>query len=86
MDKIKVYGTRWSPECHRVRQVLSGHNIIYDWVDIDRDEEACAYVEKVNGGYKSVPTIIFPDGSMLIEPDNEILQKKLDDFNNDPAP
>jgi len=78
MDKVKMYGTRWCPDCLRVKQVFSRNKITYDWIDIEQDTDACAYVEKVNGGYKSVPTILFPDGSVLVEPDNAALQQKID--------
>ena len=77
MDKIKMYGTRWCPDCLRAKQVFTRQNIAYDWIDIEQDAAACAYVEKINGGFKSVPTILFPDGSTLVEPDNATLQKKL---------
>ena len=77
MEQIKVYGTKWCPDCVRVKQVFSRHNIKYTWIDIEQDEQACAYVEKVNGGYQSVPTIVFPDGSVLVEPSNDALEKKL---------
>jgi mycoredoxin len=36
-----------------------------------------AYVQEVNGGYRSVPTIVFPDGSVLVEPSNARLEEKL---------
>lgn len=77
MENIKMYGTRWCPDCLRAKQFFSRNNISYDWIDIEQDDKACAYVEKVNGGFKSVPTILFPDGSVLVEPDNAALQKKL---------
>ena len=80
--KIKVYGTRWCSDCLRAKQVFSRYNIGYDWIDIEQDEKSCAYVEKVNGGFKSVPTILFPDGSVLVEPGNAALQKKLADLNS----
>jgi len=77
MEQFRVYGTRWCPDCLRVKQVLSRHNVAFAWYDIEQDERACAYVEKVNGGLKSVPTILFPDGSILVEPANAVLEKKL---------
>jgi mycoredoxin len=80
MDKIKVYGTTWCPDCLRAKQVLARAKATYDWIDIEQDEAAAAYVEKVNGGFKSVPTILFPDGSTLVEPDNASLLKKLGSF------
>jgi mycoredoxin len=73
-----MYGTQWCPDCLRVKQYFKQNNIAYDWIDIEQDEAACAYVEKVNGGFKSVPTILFPDGSTLVEPDTATLKKKLD--------
>ncbi len=78
MNQIKMYGTRWCPDCHRTKQVFARQNVAFDWIDIEQDTEACAYVEKINGGYKSVPTILFPDGSTLVEPDNATLLKKLE--------
>ncbi|OGO31218.1 MAG: NrdH-redoxin [Chloroflexi bacterium RBG_16_56_11] len=77
MEEIRVYGTRWCPDCVRAKQVLEKLNIKYRWYDIESDPEAVALVEKINGGYKSVPTIVFPDGSVLVEPSNTALEKKL---------
>jgi mycoredoxin len=77
MEQIQLYGTRWCPDCLRVKQIFKKHNVTYDWHDIEQDVQACVYVEKVNGGLKSVPTIVFPDGSVLVEPSNAVLEKKL---------
>jgi mycoredoxin len=78
MKKIIMYGTNWCPDCKRSKQVFSSVNVPYDWIDIEQDEVASAYVQKVNRGFKSVPTILFPDGSMLVEPDDATLLKKLE--------
>jgi glutaredoxin-like protein len=75
--KIKVYGTTWCYDSRRARMMLENNNIPYDWVDIDQDAEGRKYVESVNRGYRSVPTILFPDGSLLVEPSNTELSKKL---------
>jgi mycoredoxin len=75
--QIEVYGTEWCPDCIRTKQVLKKHNISYIWHDIGQDKEALAYVQTVNKGLRSVPTIIFPDGSILVEPGNSELEKKL---------
>ncbi|OGN90411.1 MAG: NrdH-redoxin [Chloroflexi bacterium RBG_13_48_17] len=76
---MHIYGTHWCPDCFRSKQVLERHQITYVWHDIGQDDEARAYVEKVNGGLKSVPTIVFPDGSILVEPSNAVLENKLAD-------
>lgn len=78
MSDIKMYGTQWCPDCLRAKQFFKTNNVSYDWIDIEQDTKAAVYVEKVNGGYKSVPTIVFPDGSTLVEPDNATLKKKLE--------
>ena len=76
-SKIKVYGTTWCPDCVRAKALLGKHAVPYDWIDISNDAEARVYVEKVNKGNRSVPTIVFPDGSVLVEPSNSELEKKL---------
>jgi mycoredoxin len=80
VPQIKIYGTRWCPDCLRVKQIFSKHKIKYAWLNIEQDQQACDYVQQVNGGYKSVPTIVFPDGSVLVEPTNAALEKKLNEI------
>ncbi len=77
MEQIKVYGTTWCPDCVRAKQILNKHKVPFTWINIEENEEACAYVQQVNGGYQSVPTIVFADGSVLVEPSNSALEKKL---------
>lgn len=76
-DKIKVYGTTWCPDCIRAKRVLTDKSVAFEWIDISNDEKARSYVEKVNNGKRSVPTIVFPDGSVLVEPSNRVLEDKL---------
>jgi mycoredoxin len=75
--EIIIYGTSWCGGSRRARLLFDRHNIAYKWVDIDQDPDAAAFVEKVNKGYRSVPTIVWPDGSMLVEPSEYELAKKL---------
>jgi mycoredoxin len=65
---IRVYGTTWCGDCVMAKRVLDNLGVAYEWIDISGDDEAIAYVESVNGGYRSVPTILFPDGRTLTEP------------------
>ena len=76
-DRLIVYGTTWCPDCKRAKQFLGEQRIHYHWVDIEQDSEAMAYVEEVNQGKRIVPTIVFPDGSILVEPSNAELAQKL---------
>jgi mycoredoxin len=63
-----MYATTWCGDCRRARRWLDQHNVAYEYINIEQDEEAAAYVMQVNGGMRSVPTITFPDGSVLVEP------------------
>ena len=74
--KIIVYGTNWCYASRRARAFLDEHQIPYTWVDVDKDAEASKLVENLNKGFRSVPTIVFPDGSMLVEPSSNQLATK----------
>jgi mycoredoxin len=75
--KVTFYGTSWCYASRRARTIFDQNNIPYHWIDIDYDEEGRSYVEKVNRGFRSVPTLVFPDGTILVEPTNDELLEKL---------
>lgn len=77
-NQIIMYGTTWCGDCHRSRRLLDRHQVAYTWIDIDRDPEAKAYVKTLNGGIQVVPTILFPDGSILVEPSDPELAAKIE--------
>lgn len=75
-QQIVIYGTTWCPDCTRSKRWLEKHGLSYTWYDIEKDATARDYVVQVNHGKRSVPTILFPDGSILVEPsDTELAQK-----------
>jgi len=76
-DMIKLYGTSWCGGTRRARRMLDDNKIAYRWIDIEEDKEAGDFVEKTNNGFRSVPTILFPDGSLLVEPSDAELAEKL---------
>ena len=71
-----VYGNNWCPACRAVRRYLDANGIPYAWVDIESSETGRAVVLEINKGNASVPTIIFPDGSIMVEPSMIALNKK----------
>ena len=75
--KLKVIGASWCPDCKRAKTFLGQHRIEFDWVDMESDPTAQAEVERINDGKRIIPTIIFPDGSILTEPSNDELAEKL---------
>ena len=74
---ILIYGTNWCPDCTRVLKFMDANNIVYLWININKEPSARAIVEKINKGNRSVPTIIWPDGSFLVEPSIKQLSNKL---------
>jgi mycoredoxin len=81
MEKnIIVYGTRWCGDTRRAKKIFENMNIEYEWIDIDKDKDAEIFVKETNNGFRSVPTILFPDGSILVEPKNADLEEKLKAF------
>jgi mycoredoxin len=78
VESILVYGTKWCPQTAMARQCLETHKVSYTWCDIEQDAAGRAFVEKVNRGKRSVPTIVFPDGSIMVEPSYSELEKKLE--------
>ncbi len=59
------------------KSVLDRQGVAYEWIDIDRDPEAARLVESINGGFKTVPTIQFGDGRVLVEPSRQELEAAL---------
>ncbi len=76
-ETIVIYGTEWCGDCRRARRFFDQHKIAYQWINIDRDREAERFVLATNGGMRSVPTIVFPDQSILVEPSSYLLAEKL---------
>ncbi len=76
-ENIVVYGATWCPDCKRVKRFLGQQRIQYDWVDVEQDAQAMRLIEEINQGKQIVPTIVFPDDSVLAEPSNAQLAEKL---------
>ena len=77
MADVKVYGTHWCPDCERSKRLLVEQRVPFDWIDIDHDAQAQRYVRELQDGGRSIPTIVFPDGTFLVEPTNAELARKL---------
>jgi mycoredoxin len=65
---LTMYSTTWCGYCHRLGSQMDRAGIQYEVVDIERDPAAARYVRGVNGGNQTVPTVLFPDGSVLTNP------------------
>ncbi|MGH2388055.1 MAG: glutaredoxin domain-containing protein, partial [Chloroflexota bacterium] len=67
---LTVYGAPWCGDCKRAKKFLGEQRVHYDWVDVDQDPAGLQVVERVNQGKHIIPTIVFGDGSALVEPSN----------------
>jgi mycoredoxin len=78
--QIVMYTTDYCSDCSRVRAFFDANGIPYLRVNLEGNFEATDFVMKINDGYQSVPTIVFPDGSILVEPQWEELKAKISNF------
>jgi glutaredoxin-like protein len=76
-SQIRMYSTDWCPDCIRAKAVMRRLKVAYTEIDVDKDPEGYQVVVEYNGGKRIVPTIFFPDGSVLVEPSNKALTEKL---------
>ena len=80
MKNIIMYSTNWCGDCVRSEALLKSLDISFDVVDVDKDEVANAYIQELQNGARRIPTIVFPDDTFLVEPSDNQLQEKLQDF------
>jgi glutaredoxin len=73
---VIVYGADWCIDCRRAKRFLNNHDIPFRWINIDGNADAQAFVRGLNHGNCSIPTILFDDGSMLVEPSTQELELK----------
>jgi len=74
---IMMYSTTWCPDCVRAKMVFRRMKVDFTEIDVDKSEEGTKIVMDHNNGIRIVPTIFFPDGSVLVEPSNKELKEKI---------
>ncbi len=65
---MTMYTTTWCGFCRRLKTQLDREGIGYVEVDIEREPGAADIVTEVNGGDRTVPTVVYPDGSAATNP------------------
>ena len=78
MSKVTMYGAEWCGDCRRSKKFLDTNNVEYKYIDVEADETASEKVIEINGGQRSIPVIIFEDGTHLTEPSDNDLKAKLE--------
>ena len=71
---IKVYGADWCPDCVNAKNFLSSKGINFEYIIITNNDEAIAFLEKVNNGKRIIPTLDI-DGEIYSNPGINILMK-----------
>lgn len=75
---ITMYGADWCGDCRRSKRFLDTNSVAYEYVDVETDTSASEKVIEINGGMRSIPVIVFPDGTHLTEPSDNALKEKLE--------
>jgi glutaredoxin-like protein len=76
-DQIVMYGADWCGDCRRSKRLLEELSVEYTLIDVDADLSAADKVIEINGGAKSIPVLVFQDGTHLTEPSDNDLKAKL---------
>jgi mycoredoxin len=77
VSALTMYTTSWCGYCRRLKDGLDRAGIEFTEVDIEQDESAAELVVLANGGNRTVPTVVFADGSALTNPSVEQVKTKL---------
>ena len=78
--KVTVYSANWCGDCRRSKRLLDNLHVAYNLIDVESDSAASEKVIEINGGYRSIPVIVFQDGTHLTEPSDKALKQKLLDL------
>ncbi|MBM3720962.1 MAG: NrdH-redoxin [Actinobacteria bacterium] len=78
MAEITMYGADWCGDCRRSKRFLDSNSVAYNYIDVETDTSASDKVIEINGGMRSIPVIVFPDGTHLTEPSDNALKEKLE--------
>lgn len=54
--KIRMYTTRWCPDCWRAKQFLKRYGLDFEEINIEKVPKAAEFIMRVNGGRRRVPT------------------------------
>jgi mycoredoxin len=72
-----MYSTEWCGYCKRLKSQLNAIGITFDEINIEEVPGTAEIVEKVNGGNRTVPTLVFSDGTAMTNPSAKQVQEKL---------
>lgn len=74
---VTMFSTTWCGYCRRLKTLLDREGIAYTEVNIEQDADAATFVEQANGGNQTVPTVLYPDGSVETNPSLAQVKERL---------
>jgi mycoredoxin len=74
---ITMFSTTWCCYCNRLKKQLDAQGIGYTEINIEEVEGTADLVEKLNGGNRTVPTVLFPDGTAATNPSAAEVKSRL---------
>ena len=77
VSELTMYSTTWCGYCKRLKTALKAKRIGYTEVDIELDPDAAKFVQSVNNGNQTVPTVKFADGSTMTNPSIKDVEGKI---------
>ncbi len=77
-NDITMYSADWCGDCVRSKRLMDSLDVEYTIIDVEADPAASEKVSEINGGRRSIPVIVFPDGTHLTEPSDNDLKAKLE--------
>ena len=81
MSDITMYSADWCGDCRRSKRLLDQMGVDYTIIDVEADPAASDKVIEINGGMRSIPVIVFKDGTHMTEPSDNDLKAKLQALN-----
>ena len=75
---IDFYGAAWCSDCRRSKKLMEELGVDFNYIDVEADESASEKVIAINNGMRSIPVIVFEDGTHLTEPSDPDLKAKLE--------
>jgi glutaredoxin-like protein len=78
MAAVTMYGADWCGDCRRSKRFMEENDVAFTYIDVEQDLSAADKVVEINGGAKSIPVIVFEDGTHLTEPSDNDLKAKLE--------
>ena len=77
-SSVTMYTTTWCGYCFRLKKLMQREDIPFAEVDIEADAGAAEIVMSANGGNRTVPTLVFADGTALTNPSLEQVKSQLE--------